>query len=317
MTIFPLFKRLCAVLLTACVLYTAAQPCGADEGKPAKAAKAKKKKKSKKAKVDLKNPTAEQRAKAIAALDKSGIKPEQYVDALQKAADKNDAKLVRLLIIAGTDIRKADGETAPDGRTLILRSCWSPKCTKMLLEAGADPNKSDKEGRLPLPMILDPLDNYYLMERKADVYKVMTMLVKAGADVNNKGDWCFDFPLSSICEHGEAEHVKLLLDAGAKVNAVNTEYHRSFPLRNAVSNGKTDIVKLLLAAGADVNHADEDGDTALHSAAYTGNAECAKLLIEAKADVNKKNKKGLSPLDIVTERKYTEIAEILKQAGAK
>lgn len=317
MTIFPLFKRLSAVLLTACVLCTAAQPCGADEGKPAKAAKAKKKKKSKKAKVDLKNPTAEQRAKAIAALDKSGIKPEQYVDALQKAADKHDAKLVRLLIIAGTDIRKADGETAPDGRTLILRSCWSPKCTKMLLEAGADPNKSDKEGRLPLPMILDPLDNYYLMERKADVYKVMTMLVKAGADVNNKGDWSFDFPLSSICCHGEAEHVKLLLDAGAKVNAVNTEYHRSFPLSNAVRNDKTDIVKLLLAAGADVNHADEDGDTALHSAAYTRNAECVKLLIEAKADVNKKNKKGLSPLDIVTERKCTEIAEILKQAGAK
>lgn len=314
MTIFPLFKRLSAVLLTACVLCTAAQPCGADEGKPAKAAKAKKKKKSKKAKVDLKNPTAEQRAKAIAALDKSGIKPEQYVDALQKAADKHDAKLVRLLIIAGTDIRKADGETAPNGRTLILRSCWSPKCTKMLLEAGADPNKSDKEGRLPLPMILNPLENYYLMEQKADVYKVMTMLVKAGADVNNKGDWCFDFPLSSICQHGEAEHVKLLLDAGAKVNTV---YYHSFPLGNAVSKGKTDIVKLLLAAGADVNLADKDGDTALHSAAYTGNAECAKLLIEAKADVNKKNKKGLSPLDIVTERKYTEIAEILKQAGAK
>ena len=48
--------------------------------------------------------------------------------------------------------------------------------------------------------------------------------------------------------------------------------------------------------GADVNAAGEDGQTALHWAAYGGRLEMAELLLAAGADVNAKNDAGRTPL---------------------
>lgn len=48
-----------------------------------------------------------------------------------------------------------------------------------------------------------------------------------------------------------------------------------------------------------------------------GATETAKLLIENGADVNAKAEDGRTPLRVATGRDFSEIAELLKNAGAK
>ena len=51
-------------------------------------------------------------------------------------------------------------------------------------------------------------------------------------------------------------------------------------------------MKELITAGADTNNADNEGRTALWTAAYQGHVECLKELIAAGADINKKANDG-------------------------
>jgi ankyrin repeat protein len=58
------------------------------------------------------------------------------------------------------------------------------------------------------------------------------------------------------------------------------------------------------------------GTTPLHLAAAKGHTKIAELLIEAGADVNCKDRDG-TPLDNAVRFKQNEVAELLRQHGAK
>ncbi|MCI7698443.1 MAG: ankyrin repeat domain-containing protein [Akkermansia sp.] len=66
--------------------------------------------------------------------------------------------------------------------------------------------------------------------------------------------------------------------AGATVNT-----YQETALKMAAAEGHTEAVKLLLAAGADVNARDMNGWTALMEASDYGHTEIVKLLIAAGA----------------------------------
>src|SRR5262249_377631 len=62
-----------------------------------------------------------------------------------------------------------------------------------------------------------------------------------------------------------------------------------------------EAVKLLVKLGADVNAVDDQGETAMHGAAYRNHPKVVQLLADkgAKVDVwNRKNKTGLTPVVI-------------------
>jgi Ankyrin repeats (3 copies) len=90
--------------------------------------------------------------------------------------------------------------------------------------------------------------------------------------------------------------------------------------------GKTPLVlarsaamtKLLLKAGADANRKDLEGTTPLVSAVRRGDSEATKLLLAAGANPNEPDaKKNRTPLDWALETRSEEIAEILREAGAR
>ena len=75
------------------------------------------------------------------------------------------------------------------------------------------------------------------------------------------------------------------------------------------------IVELLIDNGADINAKDDDeGETALHCAAYQNHKEISQLLLAKDADVNAKNERGETPLDYATKPEYTDL---LRKHGAK
>jgi hypothetical protein len=92
------------------------------------------------------------------------------------------------------------------------------------------------------------------------------------------------------------------------------------PLWYAAQNGHEDIVKLLLAAGADVNApaASYGEGTALQSAAVEGHLEIVEKLLAAGADVNAAagSVYGLTALQEAVVGDHQEIVEKLLAAGA-
>ena len=104
--------------------------------------------------------------------------------------------------------------------------------------------------------------------------------------------------LSNAVKQGNTIKVmRLLRSATAEVAAKLVEEVDSSgatPLLHAAWEGDPQIVRLLLNAGADVNAATRRGNTALHFVCERGNAECCQILLDAGA-VEKLNSVGRLP----------------------
>src|SRR5712692_5555949 len=112
---------------------------------------------------------------------------------------------------------------------------------------------------------------------------------------------------------GSLSRMRLLHFAGANINLRS---NGCMPLFIAAGEGRSDVVRYLLDEGADVNAREQLGDTALTEAAYYGRFDVAKELLFRGADVNAIGDEGTA-LDIATNKKYSDIADLLKHHGAK
>lgn len=86
--------------------------------------------------------------------------------------------------------------------------------------------------------------------------------------------------------------------------------------KTATEQGEIEKVRLLLEAGADVNAKDEHGQTALMNAAHTGRVELVRLLVEKGAELNTTAKYNLSALMLVIIARQTEVTQLLIESGA-
>jgi ankyrin repeat protein len=121
-------------------------------------------------------------------------------------------------------------------------------------------------------------------------------------------------PLGFAVFFAQPEAVKLLVDAGAEVNAPSRESMKVTPLASAAAAKQTKIARLLIAHGANVNARAASGHIPLHEASANGNVELVKLLIEKGADVNAKTDDGKTPLDFAVEHKQPEVIALLKKS---
>lgn len=112
-------------------------------------------------------------------------------------------------------------------------------------------------------------------------------------------------------ETGNIEIVRMLLDAGARVNAKSKA--KQTPLLMIDDDATPELVRLLIERGASVNVQDDEGETALMKAAEEDKLEIVKILLEAGADVHLKDKEGETVLDHTFD---DDIEKLLKQYGA-
>lgn len=145
-------------------------------------------------------------------------------------------------------------------------------------------------------------------------------LISQGGDVDEKNlsqDSLATRPLHLACLVGNLEATRLLLDAGADIEARGI--HGTTPLDYSLFslNGDLNLVKLLIERGADVNAPDRAGMTPLRIAILRRNVALIKLLIRAGADVHEVHERGENLLSTATLYGNEEIMLLLMAHGLR
>ena len=208
---------------------------------------------------------------------------------LMHAAQHNRSDIAKLLIKAGA---KVNQKNKNDVSALFVAALSNaPDVAKLLIAAKADMNYVQKgDGATPLSVACRDV-----------CFETAKVLVEAGADVNKRINSIIredkKTALMEAATTGSPKVVKLLLDAGAEVDA--RDINGFTPLLHwGGRDDSIEVGRLLIKAGADVNAKNNLGETVLMSAASMGSISTAslKLFIDSGANLNAKNNEGETAL---------------------
>jgi N-acyl-D-amino-acid deacylase len=227
-----------------------------------------------------------------------------------------DLEKTRVLLDHGADVNtKSDDLRTP--LTIAATRQGNAATVKLLLDRGANPNPNPKP-EMGSPLIQagsagDPEMMQLLMARGADVKTAAEPLLVSA--ITNRCAKCLDMVIAQNPDRqavtgaligtaalADVNTVKLLLDRGADVNAIDP-FGRS-PLMYATVSDllRLDVVKLLIDRGADVNATNRhrlSGDanqTPLEIASLHGNTPIVDLLIKAGAKASSSTSPALKPV---------------------
>jgi ankyrin repeat protein len=256
------------------------------------------------------------------------------VSVLHKACQGGSLDVVRLLVEKGGAF--VDLPAATTGHTPLMDALWYkwPGIVEYLLSKGAGLGLSTHYG-FTLQQHVDyersvnffdkerfgQADRMVLEDRRrrnsraqgqvlmaavaaGDLETVRTLLQRPDVRVNERFPIVNGFnddhtPLHVACRDGHTDIAKLLLDAGADVNAVEPVFG-AVPLHKAVYNGHARITGVLAdrpGINLDFQGA-TNGYTPLHDALWHGFADCALILIRKGARLDLRGHDGKRPLDL-------------------
>jgi len=150
---------------------------------------------------------------------------------------------------------------------------------------------------------------------KGDLQLVKNLLAQ-GVNINAPLDG--RTALHQAASAGHTDILKILLDAGADINARDRGLFSqgADALYLASVSGHSDVVRELLSKGAKVDSTEDNGWTSLIKAAQLGNVAVARVLLDFKADVNIRAKDGTTPILVAAQQGHTEIVKMLLEQGA-
>lgn len=240
-------------------------------------------------------------------------KDSEGTPALMNAALYASASHMKVLMDRGADVNARNGMEA----TALIWAAGDAAKARLLMDRGADVNAQSKLGRTPLMVAASVAGNW----------STVKLLLAKGARVDVK-DNVEPIPVVPVgggkgtalidaCRTGDLETVRMLLDAGAEVNA--TDSRNGSALSEAVMYGRRELVKLLLAKGADpTGRVTALKFPYLTLAAMRGDVEIARMLLKHGAAVNVTDASGNTPLMFASraERGGRAMVEFLLKAGA-
>ncbi|XP_047455020.1 B-cell lymphoma 3 protein homolog [Mugil cephalus] len=251
-------------------------------------------------------PLAHQTENLLAGITLATRQDEDGDTALHIAVVKGElafvSKLIQLLLLAhnGVDIYNNLRQT-PLHLAVITEQT---NMVEALLRAGADPAALDRNGQTALHLCCE--------YGQRDCLSVVLSLSSSPLclEIRNFGGLS---PLHLAVLQGRQDLAKMLLEAGADINAMDFKSGQS-PLMHAVESNNPDMVHFLIENGCDVNSQSYSGNTALHSACGRGQVDTVRLLLKSGADSSIKNNHNDTPVMVARNKK---IADVLRGRGSK
>jgi ankyrin repeat protein len=255
--------------------------------------------------------------------------------ALHKACQGGSLRVVQLLVARGAFV---DTVAPTTGHTPLMDALWYkfPDVARFLLEAGAGLNLSTHYGfslkeHFEYELNVNTIGKERLLQAEqylkarifADDERVAAQrlmaavtigdadevhrLIAAGADIDERFPAVNGFndahtPLLVAARDGHTEIARLLLEAGADVNATEPTFG-AVPLHKAVYNGHVDLTRMISAwPGVNLDfQGATNGYTPLHDALWHGYEECARAVLNAGAALDIAGHDGKTPLDLAVE----------------
>ena len=115
-----------------------------------------------------------------------------------------------------------------------------------------------------------------------------------------------DVDIFTASAEGSLQAIRQHIAAGTDLDVIEPAGGGT-PLIVTTVSGQTAAAKLLIENGASLNATNNDGSTALHTAAFFGHPDTVKLLLEYGAEVNVRNAIGGTPLDNVADEWTDEL----------
>jgi len=209
--------------------------------------------------------------------------------ALQLAAlSDHSAEIAKLLLAKGADPKAVDGMGMT---TLNAATLGNDTATiRMMVDAGVDVNAAGNLMAADAIVGETPLQNAVY---NGNVEAVKLLLSKhANVNASSSHDKLFQVKNGPImlggwsalhmgAAYGPREIVKMLLDAGADVNAKDVRGMTPLMLAVATDRQDPEIIRMILAKGPDVNVASKMGETALDWAQKVGGKDGVAMVEKA------------------------------------
>jgi ankyrin repeat protein len=230
--------------------------------------------------------------------------PELLDSAMVSAVAFEQTDLARLLIAQGGRARPSERGTASSSTILgLLAAKGATELIEIMVEAGAEPNRVDGEGRYPLTSAA--------RAGRADGVRLL-LNVGSEIDATNKDGRT---ALSHAIEKGWREVVRILLAAGADTERPNSSGQTA--LLEVAPTSRTSLLSTLLEWKADVNARDTSGRSALMVAAEAGRLDNVRVLLSHEQDLDAKDKEGRTAEDYASVRRRNDIIEAIQVAKRK
>ncbi|XP_010892434.1 NF-kappa-B inhibitor epsilon [Esox lucius] len=172
-----------------------------------------------------------------------------------------------------------------------------PRLVETLLLAGADPGALDRNGQTAVHLCCEH-------GQQACLSVILSHnFISSCLEVRNYEGLT---PLHLAVQGRHKELARMLLDAGADINAMDIKSGRS-PLIHAVENNYIDMVDFLIENDCNVNGQSYSGNTALHSACGRGQVDTVRLLLKNRADSSVKNYHNDTPAMVAKNKRVTDV----------
>jgi ankyrin repeat protein len=217
-------------------------------------------------------------------------KTREGVTPLQLAATNGSAMMIDRLLKAGADVN-APLTAAGDTALMMAARTGKTDAIRVLVEAGANPNAQETWGGTTALM-------WAVSEGHTDAAR---MLIAAGANVSARSHYV-------AAANGRGFEGRT--PVASRTDPKTEEFASGWltPLTLAAREGDVEMARILVSAGADVNAVTGDGKTALALAIFNGNYEVASFLVDSKVDVNKADAQRFTPLFYAVDRRNMETA---------